>query len=356
MTAGLYRNATSLEMVLMGEYGFIENFFCKRPILIAGSYETANRDLSAHLAQLQIELNGALREKESILESTAQSQQAKIKKIAELESQITELTNEIATLNQQINQNIQTDPQFSSNFSRLPLATQQVATSYMNKYSEGYVTYNGRTWGKDDNKYPLDVKAWLMQGQNDWEIVSKVRNAKARVSDVLQENPNLSFHQACDIAFMRVTNALGDSISYTYDQTTWGDKCAEYWQFASETRTIGRGDCEDKAVYNLVGCIVAGIPYELLRLVAGFTFTEEGHATHFYFASDLRWHHRNSTTNYSATKSVLTLPLPGDSSENLNISRVWFSATQSKTFTTFDPSTATTKEKKDGILKYLKWR
>lgn len=340
----------------MAKYSWWENWVCKNPISVANAYEIANSSMSAHLAQLQTELDGALREMESLLESTAQSQQEKMKKIADLESRITELNNEIASLNQQINQNIQGDPQFSPNFSRLPLATQQIVVSYMNKYPEGYVTYNGRTWGKDDNKYPLDVKAWLSEGFNDWEIASKVRNARARVVDVLQENPSLSFHQACDIAFMRVTNALGDSVSYTYDQTTWGEKCAEYWQFASETKVIGRGDCEDKAVYNLVGCVIAGIPYELLRLVAGFTFTEEGHATHFYFASDLRWHHRNSTTNYPATKSVLSLPLPGDSSENLNISRVWFSATVSKTFTNFDPSAATSKEKKDSLFGLLNFR
>jgi hypothetical protein len=175
------------------------------------------------------------------------------------------------------------------------------------------------------------------------------------VSDVLVDNPGSSFHLACDRAFMRVTNALGDSIQYAYDQSTWGVDCSEFWQFASETRTIGRGDCEDKAVLSFVGAVIAGVPFEMLRLVTGTTYSGEGHCTLFYFASDGKWHHRNSTTNYPADKDPKTLPLTGDNSEQLNIKTVWFSATQNKTFTNFDPTAATPKEKKDGIFKYLKW-
>jgi transglutaminase-like putative cysteine protease len=152
---------------------------------------------------------------------------------------------------------------------------------------------------------------------------------------------------------MRVTNALSDTAQYTYDQTNWS--CTEFWQFASETNVIGRGDCEDKAIIGLVGAMIAGIPFEMLRLVAGMTFSNEGHCTMFYFASDLRWHHRNSTTIYSPDKDPTTLPLTGDGTENLNIQRVWFSATQNKTFTTFDPTAATAYEQKDGIFKFFKW-
>ena len=339
----------------MNNYSLIENLFCKRPILYMNSFELTNRSLGTQIGDLQIEVSNLTSEKQTIIDSATLSKQESLKKIDELGAKISVLTNQIDVLNIQINQNAKSDPLFSQNFSRLPAAAQTCAQAYMNKYPEGFVTYNGRYWGESQTRYNMDVKAWLMQGQNDWENVSKVKACKGRVADVLQENPMLNYHQGCDIAFMRGTNALGDSIQYTYDPNTWGKACMEFWQYASETRVIGKGDCEDKAIYDLVGAIIGGIPYELLRLVAGMTYSGEGHCSLFYFASDMRWNHRNSTTNYAADKDVLSLPLSFDNSENLNFNRIWFSATQSKTFTNFDPTTTTGKEKKDAFYKKLKW-
>jgi hypothetical protein len=154
---------------------------------------------------------------------------------------------------------------------------------------------------------------------------------------------------------MRLTHALGDSIAYTYDSRSWGEN--EFWQFASETRNMGTGDCEDKAILNHVGARIAGIPWELLRVTAGLTFDGQGHATNFYFASDLKWHHRNSTSNYSATTTAISLPLSGDSYENLNIKNPWFSCTDNKTFNWFGTEAETRaalKLRRQPFFKFLK--
>ena len=341
----------------MSGYNFLEKFFCGTPIKDATDCSTTGASLKSQIATLQTQVINLGKEKQLIINAASQSKQENLTQIDSLSQQISALNTQISELNTQLNQSLPSDLQnHSSNFYKLPAATQTLLDAYMNKYPEGFVEYNGRYWGSAKTRYRLDVKAWLMEGQNDWQLVSMVKACKGRVSDVIKEFPNISFHEACDKAFMRITHAVGDSISYTYDSQTWGSDCAEFWQFASETRDITKGDCEDKAIINFVAACIAGIPFEMIRIVAGTTYSNEGHATHFYFASDMKWHHRNSTSNYPADKDPKTLPITGDDSENLNIKTVWFSATQTKTFTNFDPTVASTKEKKDGLFKFLKWR
>ena len=340
----------------MTNYNFLEKWFCSKAITAETACSTSSNFLMEEITDLTTQIVNLKREKNNLIEGAEQSKQENLAKIDALSEQISELTTTVSELNAQLNESLPSDIQtHSPNFYKLLPATQILLDAYMNKYPEGFVVYNGRYWGAAKTRYNLDVKTWLMEGQNDWQIVSMVKACKGRVSDVLKEFPNISFHAACDIAFMRITHAIGDSIQYTYDTSTWGSDVPEFWQFASETRDITKGDCEDKAIINFVAACIAGIPFELLRLVTGTTYSNEGHCTHFYFASDLVWHHRNSTTNYPATKDPKTLPISGDDSESLNIKTVWFSATQTKTFTTFDPTTATAKEKKDGIFKYLRW-
>ena len=341
----------------MTNYNFIEKLLCGRPIADGNTCTGTNGVLGQKIAELQTDVQNLEREKQEIITGAGLTKKECLVQIDALNVQITGLNTKISELNAQLNQSLPSDLQtHSSNFYQLPVTTQTLLDVYMNKYPEGFVEYNGRYWGSAKTRYNLDVKAWLLEGQNDWRIVSMVKSCKGRVSDVLKENPGITFHEACDIAFMRVTNALCDSIQYTYDATTWGSDCAEFWQFASETRTIAKGDCEDKAVLGFVSGCIAGIPFEMMRLVAGMTVDNQGHATLFYFASDAKFHHRNSTTNYPANKDPKTLPLTGDDSEPLNIKTVWFSATQNKTFTNFDPTAASPKEKKDGLFKFLKWR
>lgn len=316
----------------MGD-SWIEGLFCGRVIKARDGYLLDTQNGNQQIAELQVELQNLIAEKNNIISSASTSKQQDLMKIDELSQKISDLQDDINDLTIQLNQNMQTDPAHSAQFGNLPQSTQTLLLTYLTKYPEAYITYGGRFFGTNKNRYNLDVKAWLMEGQNDWEIVSMVKNAKARVSDVLAEKPTLSFHQACDIAFMRLTHALGDSISYTYDQNSWGEN--EFWQFASESRVMTTGDCEDKAILNYIGARIAGIPWEMLRITAGLTYSGEGHCTNFYYASDLKWHHRNSTTNYPADKTASSLPVPGDSTESLNIKNPWFSATETKTFNWF---------------------
>jgi len=334
-----------------------EPIFCRRVQNVCDGYEQTDYQQQQQITTLSVEVTNLQREKNELITGATLSKQDALKQIDALNGKISGYQTQISQLQTELNQSIVSNPAFSPTFGNLPESTRTLLLAYMNKYPEAFVTYGGRYWGAKKNKYNLDVKAWLLQGQNDWEIVSKVKAAKARVSDVLLESPDLPYHEACDRAFMRVTNALGDSINYTFDSSTWGADCAEFWQFASETRTIGGGDCEDKAIYNFVGARIAGIPWEMLRITAGMTYSNEGHCTNFYYASDLKFHHRNSTTNYPASKSVTSLPLTGDDSENLNIKTPWFSATENKTFNWFGTEAAKKDAaglKDDPFFKWLK--
>jgi predicted transglutaminase-like cysteine proteinase len=322
----------------------LERVFCGRLIRTRDANEQTNAILGQQIAVLEADKQNLQREMNELVAGAAQSKQENLARIASLSKEVSDLTSEISRLRAQLNSQQPIDPKQSLTFGYLPAGTQALATAYMNKYPEAYVTYGGRYWGTNRNRYRLDAKVWLLEGQNDWEIVSMVKAAKGRVQDVLAEKPDIGFHEACDIAFMRVTHALGDSIPYQFDDRSWGEN--EFWQFASETRIMKTGDCEDKAILNHVGARIAGIPYELLRVTAGMTFSNEGHATTFYLASDLKWHHRNSTTNYSAGKDAKSLPLTGDGSESLNIAQPWFSSTDTKTFNWFGTDAQRTKARR----------
>jgi predicted transglutaminase-like cysteine proteinase/uncharacterized small protein (DUF1192 family) len=332
---------------------FVEKWFCGRIIAERDSCGASSKSLVAQVADLQRLVLQYEAERITLLESASQDKQQLMKTVDDLNQKITALNAQIADLQVQLNQKTTWNPANSATFSNLPMNTRTLLLTYLTKYPEAFITYGGRFVGSTKERYNLDVKAWLMEGQNDWEIVSAVRNAKARVSDVLAEQSALTFHQACDVAFMRVTHALGDSIAYTYDSRSWGEN--EFWQFASETRFMGTGDCEDKAIMNYVGARIAGIPWEMLRITAGLTFDGQGHATNFYYASDLKWHHRNSTTNYPADKSATSLPLTGDSSEALNIKNPWFSATETKTFNWFGTEAEKADAMKLAVAEFFKF-
>jgi predicted transglutaminase-like cysteine proteinase len=345
----------------MGD-GFLEKIFCGRVITTRDGYIAEAIVTMDEIAGLQTDIQNLQKEKQALIKAAGETQQQNLTQIDSLNKQIADLNAQIVALNAQLNnQSLPSDLQtHSPNFYKLPQATQTLVDGYMNKYPEAFVTYGGRYFGTNKSRYNLDVKAWLSEGINDFEIVNKVKNAKARVVDVLAEQPTITFHKACDIAFMRVTNALGDSVTYGYDQNTWGEQ--EFWNFASESRVIGeRGggiDCEDKSIYSALGCAIAGIPDELTRVGAGMTFSNEGHCTLFYFPSDLSgFRHRNSTTNYSANKSVLSLPMSGDSTESLNIKTFWFSFNALHSWNWFASTTAKEetkrKLKKDQFLKFI---
>lgn len=245
--------------------------------------------------------------------------------IKNLESENTQIKTDLNKANDQISQ-LSTDLMKKSddNFKLLPPATQTVLLAYLNKYQKSDILYSGRYLGADKESYAADVKIYGLEGQNDPAIIKRVKAANAFVTDIMVQM-NVSFHKACDIAIMRIATAF--QCNYVYDSDSWGS--GEFWMFASEREAFGKGDCDDHMVWRYVACRIAGIPKEMLRMVAGLTFSGEGHATNFYFASDLKWHHVNSTSDFGNASNVLNLPLTSDSRDLLNIKEVWFAFTES---------------------------
>jgi hypothetical protein len=323
---------------MAGNDNFIEKLVCGRQIRQRDQLVASNADLGNTISDMSLKVLNLETERTTLLSSSTEDHQQLMATVDALNKKITDLNTQIVQLQAQLSQNVNQFPKNSLTFGNLPMNTQTLLLTYMNKYPEAYITYGGRYFGVGHDRYDLDVKAWLLGGQNDRALVSMVKNARAMVVDVLAEQPTLTFHQACDVSFMRLTHAMGDSIAYTYDSRSWGEN--EFWQFSSETLVMNTGDCEDKAIMNYIGARIAGIPWEMLRITAGLTFSGEGHCTNFYYASDLKWHHRNSTTNYAADKTATSLPLTGDDSENLNIKTPWFSSTETKTFSWFGTDAA----------------
>lgn len=236
--------------------------------------------------------------------------------------------------------------------SLLSHTTKEILKEYDTRYAAAEISYSGRYLGNKTKRYSLDVKAFCSQGMNDRKIVQRVDQGKCYVKEIIREL-KVDFHTACDIAVMRVSNVF--KCNYSYDSSTW--QTPEFWMFASETEAFGMGDCEDMAIWRYVGCRIAGIPPEMLRVAAGTTFSNEGHATNFYFASDLRWHHINSTSNFSAAKDVCDLPVTKQSSDRLNLRDVWFSFNEKKTWhdlVTSSQKKAVNKKRAQNLLKYFK--
>jgi predicted transglutaminase-like cysteine proteinase len=345
----------------MAEYNLLEKLFCGRPMndgdVLRAALATASMDVTRAKAQVDAinqQLSVAKQQYASCAANSTSSAKA-------LQAQITNLIAEKAQLAADLTKAQTTISTISSsldgrnNFNMLPPATQAVLLQYYNKYPEAFVTYGGRTWGSGRSKYDLDVKAWLLEGQNDQAVNALLNECNGKISKVMKDNPDKTFHECCDIAVMRIKAKTDGMVQYAFDSQTWGSD--EFWQFASETLAGKLGDCEDKAILNFVACRAAGIPREMLRIAAGMTFSDEGHCTNFYFASDLKFHHINSTTNYSASKDVKSLPQTGDSGEQLNLKNVWFSATDDKTFHWFTTEAKEGEDegKKDGFLKWLKF-
>lgn len=345
----------------MVEYNLLEKLLCGRPInegerLTVGiaNAVVSEAQVKQQLAETERLLKVAQEQYSSCMSNSSSSAK-------QLQAQITVLLADQSKLKADLTKAQTTISAITAsldgknNFNMLPPTTQAVLLQYYNKYPEAFVTYGGRTWGSGRSKYNLDVKAWCLEGQNTQEINALLNECDGKISKVMQDNPNLTFHQCCDLAVMRIKAKTDSMVQYAYDSNTWG--VDEFWQFASETLAGKLGDCEDKAILNFVACRAAGIPREMLRIAAGMTFGGEGHCTNFYFASDLKFHHVNSTTNYPATKDVKSLPQSGDSGESLNLKSVWFSATDDKTFHWFTTEAKAEVEngKADGFLKWLKF-
>lgn len=220
--------------------------------------------------------------------------------------------------------------------------------TYWDRYAEADAEYTGRYVGSDKrNVMALDVKIFALEGQNDNAITERVKAQGCRVSDIMVER-DVGFHRACDIAMMRVQDAFCPP--YQSDSSTWGT--SEFWMFASETLALGSGDCEDIAILRYVAARAAGIPQAMLRIAAGETYGGEGHATNYYFASDLKWHHVNSTSRYGRDVDMTILPQTHDEKDLMGLKWVWFAFTESKTWhdlTTDDHATSFMRAQRDEL-------
>lgn len=307
----------------------LEGVFCKRVNASLSEVEKAKISVEAELLRVRTDLVAARKsylEQESALKAALDNSE-KSKK--DLLKQITDDSTVITTLEMQLKELQDLVTQLNSSqingMALLPEEAKAVATLYWNKYKEADVLYNGRYLGADKRMYELDVKVFCLEGQNDFNLKNLVKSAKGYVVDIMKDE-GVSFHKACDKAVMRVTNIA--SVNYNFDSTTWGSN--EFWQFATETNAYRKGDCDDYATLRHVLCRIAGVPEPLLRNVAGLTFGGEGHCTNYYLASDLKFHHINSTSNFNSNFDATTAPLTGDSSDKLGIQYPWFSFTESK--------------------------
>ena len=65
-------------------------------------------------------------------------------------------------------------------------------------------------------------------------------------------------------------------------EITYTSEAKEFWQYAHETLTRRRGDCEDGAIYMAVLMLTSGIPYWRIRLNAGLVKLKGGDIGHAY--------------------------------------------------------------------------
>jgi hypothetical protein len=231
----------------------------------------------------------------------------------------------------------------------IPEDMKQLISKYYNKYPPATITYSGRYLNNPNSRYALDVKEFALNGQNDDELKNFVLS-KVSVKSIMQQNPNLTFWQACDEAVLKVSNLI--PVNYQSDGKTYG--VPEYWMFAIERYKLGAGDCEDHAHLRYVCYRIAGVPEGLLRIVCGDTKGNlGGHSTIYYLKSDGKWYHINSTSNiysYSDWKDK------DDPNDKIGIGSVWFSFNEKyawSQFITTDAETSFLREKSFGRMKHI---
>ena len=103
------------------------------------------------------------------------------------------------------------------------------------------------------------------------------------IEDLKKEFPEKTFHQICDEA-VRLIHA-NNFLTYVSDKDNPNYKSNEFWSYAIESAVLGIGDCNSDAVLRYVLCRIAGVPAQLLRIVAGIAGKFGGHATLYYYNS-----------------------------------------------------------------------
>ena len=342
---------------------FLEGIFCGRPLkqvtdltatntALTGSLNVANAKLASDIAAAK-----ALQTNLDTCKANMSSTQL------ELNSQITDLTARNSTLTAQVSDlsariavlvkppgptSTLSQPHPDPIFSALPAQSQQAALDCWNKWQEVDANYTARYLGTDVNKtYPLDVKVFALEGQNDYKMKAKVKASNAFVADIMAQNPSLNAHQACDIAVMRIASSWMKN--YLYDSSNWGRD--EYWAFASEVDAdeCPGDDCDGMGVWKHVAYRIAGVPESLLRCTAGQTQNGMGHFTNHYLASDLTWRHLNSTLLQSGSAKITDMPKTNDKNDELGIAYVWFSFTDSRCFAQYTTDAQAESAKKAAV-------
>ena len=316
---------------------FIENIFCGRVMkerddnsidltVCSSTLSMKVGELEAKISELTI-LKKQLAQAQDALTATDSKNKAEI---AELQKQITTLQ-DIITSHSNVIDAMYLQASAQTSFTMLPKNVQIILIAYHSKYPEAEVIYTGRTLpGRADKPFSMRVQNWAQAGIGIPEAVMCVKAAKAYPLDIMKEK-NCTFHRACDIGAMRMKIWMTSGIPYKYqlDNATTGIN--EFWKFFIELyysmKRYGIGDdCDGWAVAFYILCRTAGIPKELIRIVACTTRGGEGHATNSYFASDCTWRHINSTTPYSIPSlDILNLPKLDDQTDSMGPASTWFS-------------------------------
>lgn len=278
------------------------------------------------------------------LEKAGKSELELISNISHLETYIQQLERAISDRDEFIKMSKDSLSSFSN-------VSSEAINSYWHKYATADIRYKGRFIGNSKRVFQLDVKTLCLEGQNDEAIIERVRNAKAFVYDIMAEK-KCSFHKACDISIMRVAEAF--QCFYHTDMQTWAT--SEFWMFPSETEAYGKGDCDDMATWRYAGWRIAGIPEKILRVAVGITYGNVAHSTNYYFGSDLKWHHVNSTSNFMKNGDVCGLKTTNDPTDSMAIRDVWFSFTESRAWyelsvTAAESLSGSTRIKKEFVIK-----
>lgn len=129
---------------------------------------------------------------------------------------------------------------------------------------------------------------------------------------------------------------------YDYDINVWGKD--EVWELPFEMRAklFKKGfDCDSWMSFQMSYYLAAGVPYFVVRGVAGDT-SIGGHATvYVYSLHDEKWHHINSTYGGLLADMVSGYPTHDDAREGkdqIGITKVWMSWDQRRCYYDFKQS------------------
>ena len=312
----------------------IKQFVCKAELDKIADYEVQIQSLDNEIS----ELNGEVAKLQSTITSDKQTLQIQIDNYIK---QVQTLTQQKVDLEKQVND-------LKSQSNPIPADVQTLIKTYYDKYPPADITYTGRYIGKDiGNTYALDVKIFAQAGQNDYVIKNFLVQNRCTLKQVMEDKPNLTYHQACDETVLRVCHLI--SVNYYFDDQTYG--VGEFWAFAFELFYLKKGDCEDHCYLRYVACRIAGVSEGLLRINCGYTRRGEGHSTFYYLKSDSKWYHINST---SQINTFADWKLNDDASDNMGLKEVWFSFNEECAWHTFKTDAAKNSYYKDDYSKRIK--